>query len=126
MTFGQRLKELRKQSNISQAELAKAINRSRPTIAGYEIGDRLPDIETLKKISEYFNVSIDDLLCKTNTHNLEPNYSKQLDGRLRRLLNNPEMLVAFKGLEDMTDEEKEGLITYLETMKARRNRGKSK
>ncbi len=60
--FSERLKLLRKENHITQDDLAKAINKSRPTIASYETDGRLPDIETLIKLVRFFNVSVDYLL----------------------------------------------------------------
>lgn len=60
--FKEILKELRKEKDISQTELAKSLKLARSTIAQYETGDRTPDYDTLKKIADYFNVSTDYLL----------------------------------------------------------------
>lgn len=65
--FSDRLKFLRNEKNITQSELARAINRSRATIAGYEIDDRMPDIDTLTKIADYFDEDVDWILGRTNT-----------------------------------------------------------
>lgn len=62
MKFGDVLKELRKQKKLTQVELANILNKSRSTIAGYEINDRLPEQETLIKISNYFNISLEELV----------------------------------------------------------------
>ncbi|WIF95021.1 helix-turn-helix domain-containing protein [Caminicella sporogenes] len=93
MSFGQRLKELRINKNITQSELANILNKSRSTIAGYEINDRMPDFETLTKIADFFNVSIDYLLGRTDIQN--PNNT--LEGRKitlhQKLENIPEIVI---------------------------------
>mgnify|MGYP003370866330 FL=1 len=61
-----RLKELREQKNLTQAQLSKFLNISASTIGMYEQGRRFPDENLLKHISQYFNVSIDYLLGLTN------------------------------------------------------------
>lgn len=66
MDFSQRLKLLRNMNNTTQEDLAKYLGVSRPTIAGYETKGKQPSFETLFKIAEYFNVSIDYLLGKTD------------------------------------------------------------
>ena len=53
---------LRKQKNLSQEDLAKILNIGQSTLSGYETGCYEPDINTLIKIANYFNVSIDYLL----------------------------------------------------------------
>ena len=57
-----KLRELRTQNHISQDRLAKELNVGRTTITNYESGESKPDIEMVKKIANYFNVSIDYLL----------------------------------------------------------------
>jgi transcriptional regulator with XRE-family HTH domain len=64
--FSKRLKILREEKGISQTELAEKIGVSRGSISFYENGDRLPDIEILGKIQEYFSVDYDFLLGKSN------------------------------------------------------------
>lgn len=60
--FGNILKNLRLSKGIKQSDLAKIINVSTSTIGMYEQGRREPDFNILKKISIYFNVSIDSLI----------------------------------------------------------------
>lgn len=61
-----RLKELRKEKGISQLKLAMDLNTSQNTISRYETGEREPGIAELIKIADYFNVSVDYLLERTN------------------------------------------------------------
>ncbi len=60
--FGIKLKELRKEKNLSQRELGKVFNVCNQTISFWESGSREPDLDTLVKISRFFEVSIDSLL----------------------------------------------------------------
>lgn len=62
MNLGKRLIELRKENKMSQEEFAEIFNVTRQTISNYENSKSYPDIETLIKISDYFNVSLDILL----------------------------------------------------------------
>jgi transcriptional regulator with XRE-family HTH domain len=57
-----RLKELRKEKNITQIKLAMDLNMSQNTISRYETGERQAGYDELIKIADYFNVSIDYLL----------------------------------------------------------------
>ncbi|MCQ2449151.1 MAG: helix-turn-helix domain-containing protein [Clostridia bacterium] len=61
-----RLKELRKTKGISQLKLAMDLNTSQNTISRYETGEREPGIVELIKIADYFNVSVDYLLERTD------------------------------------------------------------
>ena len=61
-----RLKELRKSKKISQLKLAMNLNMNQNTISRYETSEREPGINELIKIADYFNVSIDYLLERTD------------------------------------------------------------
>ncbi len=65
-----RLKELRKTKNISQMKLAMDLGMNQNSISRYETGERQADYETLIAFADYFNVSIDYLLGRTDNPNL--------------------------------------------------------
>ena len=56
------LVQLRKEKKITQKEIAYFLKTTQTTYARYENGMRQPDIETLCKLADYFNVSVDYLL----------------------------------------------------------------
>ena len=60
-----RLKELRKKKGISQLRLAIELNTTQNTISRYETGEREPGIDELIKIADYFHVSVDYLIGRT-------------------------------------------------------------
>ena len=60
--LGNNIQYLRQNKNLSQEALAKALGLTRTSLSGYEIGKIEPNIDVLKKISKYFNTSIDSLL----------------------------------------------------------------
>lgn len=60
-----KLKELRKEKGIFQLKLAMDLSMNQNTISRYETEERQADYETLIKIADYFNVSIDYLLGRT-------------------------------------------------------------
>lgn len=60
-----RLKALRELNGTSQAEVAKYINKTPQAYSLYEKGKRDPDIATIKKLADFFSVSIDYLLGYT-------------------------------------------------------------
>ena len=64
MTF--RLKELRKKRKISQLKLALDLNMNQNTISRYETMEREADYKTLIKFADYFGVSLDYLLGRTD------------------------------------------------------------
>lgn len=65
-----RLKQLRKEKGISQLKLALDLNMSQNTISRYETGEREADYRSLILIADYFNVSIDYLLERTENPNV--------------------------------------------------------
>ena len=66
-----RLKELRKAKGISQLKLAMELNANQNTISRYETGEREPGINELIRIANYFDVSVDYLLGRTDNPNIQ-------------------------------------------------------
>ncbi len=66
-----RLKQLRKAKGISQLNLAMRLNTNQNTISRYETGEREPAINDLIKIADFFNVSLDYLLERTDNPNIQ-------------------------------------------------------
>lgn len=67
------LKNLRKQHNLSQQKLADILHVSQQSVYKYENGITSPDIETLVRMADYFNTSIDYLVEYTDIpHKIEP------------------------------------------------------
>ena len=62
MQIGNKINQLRKLSGMTQEQLAEKLNVSRQTISKWESGSSTPDIESVVKVSEIFQVSLDDLL----------------------------------------------------------------
>jgi transcriptional regulator with XRE-family HTH domain len=62
MEFNEKLQELRKKKGLTQEELADILFVSRTAVSKWESGRGYPNIESLRDISKYFCVSIDDLL----------------------------------------------------------------
>ena len=65
-TFGERLRFLRKQADLTQQQLADSVFLNKQTISQYELGKRQPDYEKLERLCDYFNVTSDYLLGKSN------------------------------------------------------------
>ena len=64
MAFGEKLKALRMQAGLSQESLSASIGVSKRTIIKYEAGQTLPPSEMLPKISQFFGVTIDNLMTE--------------------------------------------------------------
>ena len=69
-TFGSRLRNLREDSNLTQTELANIFKVTPPSISKYEKDVRSPDYSLLIKIADFFNVSVDYLLGRTNVREI--------------------------------------------------------
>mgnify|MGYP003321862246 CR=1 FL=1 len=61
-----RIKELRRQKGISQVKMAMDLNTNQNTISRYETGEREPGIAELIRIADYFGVSIDYLVGRSD------------------------------------------------------------
>ncbi len=65
-TFGSRIRRLRDAKGMTQVDMAKALSLANSTISQYEADRRSPDSETLIRLSDFFQVSVDYLLCRSN------------------------------------------------------------
>ena len=70
MEFSKKLKEIRKNKNVTQEELANLINVSRSLVARWEYGDVYPSEDNLDLLSKVLNVSIDELIDKEEKKNV--------------------------------------------------------
>ena len=67
--FPERLKAMRLEANLTQNDIAKSLNISQPSYAQGENGRRKPSSETLEKFAQFYNVSTDYLLGKSDYKN---------------------------------------------------------
>ena len=67
--FGDVLKQLRRESKLTQRELAKILGISESTVGMYERNQREPAFEMLETIADYFNVAMSDLIGSTESTN---------------------------------------------------------
>ena len=86
MDFQDKLKELRKNRGLTQEELAQALFVSRTAISKWESGKGYPNIDSLKAISKYFSVSLDDLLLTDEIITIAEEDGKQKERHLRDLV----------------------------------------
>ena len=86
MTFGEIIKKLRTDNGLTQDELAEKIYVTRTAISKWESGRGFPNIESLKAISKYFSVSLDELLSGEEILAIAENDNKQKERTLRDLI----------------------------------------
>lgn len=86
MEFSEKLQELRKQKNLTQEELAEALYVSRTAISKWESGRGYPNIDSLKAISKFFSVSLDELLSSDELLTIAEEDNRQKERNLRNLV----------------------------------------
>ena len=95
MEFNEKLQELRKSRSLTQEELAEALFVSRTAISKWESGRGYPSIDSLKEISRYFSVTIDDLICSEEMISVAENEKKEFaDKSLSLICNAMDILLA--------------------------------
>ncbi len=86
MTFGEKLKKLRTDNGLTQDELAEKIYVTRTAISKWESDRGYPNIDSLKAISKFFSVSIDDLLSSDEVLTIAEEDNKQQETRFMDLV----------------------------------------
>ncbi len=130
--FSDRLKYLRSTEDLTQRDLANKLGITSGAVGMYESGKRFPDNAILNKIADYFHVSTDYLLGRTDDplpvrdvdqdlHD-EHDYHKELDA----FLNDDEMSSMFYDYKNWTEEEKRNLLNILKGQEALRQMNKKK
>ena len=117
-SFGSKLKELRLQSKLTQDELAQKLNErydlneSKATISQFENNKRVPDLDRIINIADFFGVTLDDLACRKNTIKNEsnanyPNFSFSTPQEALSFILKQDMVADFGGydLDNMSDDE---------------------
>lgn len=98
--FKYRLRDLRREKNVGAPDLGKAIGVNKNTIYSWEHGVNFPNNETLIKLAEFFDVTTDFLLGKTD-ENQRNNYMVALDSEL----------------EDLSDDQKQMIKNLIDTFR---------
>ena len=88
MEFNEKLQELRKSKEMTQEELAEALYVSRTAISNWESGRGYPSIDSLKEISRYFSITIDELICSDEMIAVAENEKKELISKYISLICN--------------------------------------
>ena len=86
MEFHEKLQELRKQRGLTQEELAESLYVSRTAISKWESGRGYPNIDSLKAISKFFSVTIDELLSGEEALTIAEEDQKQKEVYLRDMV----------------------------------------
>ena len=108
VNFGLRLKQLRERKRLSQIELSNILEVSNGSISKWERNERQPDYETLEKIADFFNTSIDYLLGRSETKdNNNVDFSFSTPQEALSFILKQDMVADFGGydLDNMSDDE---------------------
>lgn len=102
------LRELRTKKGVYQKDIAKYLGVDRTTYVKYERGDSEPSIDIIKKLANYFDVTVDFLVGKEKKANT---LDEQLSGIEFAL---------YGEIHDLTDDEKQDILSYVKFKKSQR------
>jgi transcriptional regulator with XRE-family HTH domain len=113
-TFGKRMKELRQRKDVTLDKLAYDVNSTKATLSRYENNRRTPDIDFIYKIADYFNVTTDYLLGRTD----DPNTVIIDNGNLPHALKDLDAIEVVKGAFDkgFSKEDIKEMLEFMEKM----------
>lgn len=112
MEFSEKLYRLRIARGIYQKELAVYLHVSVGTVSNYENGVHSPDLKTLSKIAEFFHVSVDYLLDRTD-------YTGTIDDLNEKITDSYTTVGIMGTIASLSPEHSRDLIYYLDTLKLR-------
>ena len=104
---GQRLNELREEKQLKQSDLAKMLNISSSSVGMYERNQIEPDDELKLKIANFFDVSVDYLMGKTNKRNASISHEK-------------EFIDFYEDYKELEDDDKDILKAIFEAIKKKK------
>lgn len=115
MNYGNRIAELREQRGWTQEELATSVGITRAALSHYEKNRRKPDFETLTRLADRFDVSIDFLIGRTKHERttMDPDVREFVDGLE---LSDEDLLERFNLTVDgrkLTEEEAKRFIAFV-------------
>ena len=120
-SVGKRIKAQREINRLTQAELGKLVNKGESTVRMWELEKSEPDLETLSKLADVFNVSTDYLLGRSTPQSDEMPKSTAIPIELQ-----PYQYAFFDGVDGLTDESMKDILKYIEFVKAKENKEKNK
>lgn len=79
MKFNEKILDLRKKKGLSQEELGRELNVSRQTISKWESGQSYPDFEKLVLLSDFFELTLDELMKDIDVQDIKEKNHKSID-----------------------------------------------
>lgn len=125
-TLGSNIRRLRERAGLSQKDLSSHIGVSNAVLSRYELDDRKPDFDTLEKIADYFEVSIDYLFGRTDKKQASAKHDVELTDYQKEVLEffDKSPIVNFKDKPDDLRSMLEDFEVYYEIIKAQQRRKK--
>lgn len=118
MTIGSNIKKHRERLGIQQKEFAKKIGVSNVVLSRYESDERKPDYDTLQKIADYFEVTVDNLLGREEKKMPSQDNEDEFD----KWVNNPEVYKFYKEFNESPEERREALLAVWEILKKQQDK----
>lgn len=125
-SFGARLRQLRKQKDLSQEEVSKVLGYSRVQVSNWEIERSEPDIQALSSLAKFYGVTVDYITCKVDspTDELVPITTEPLDQNAT-YMNDPITDDIVDNLKLMSREDKETIRRLTQSIVNRKTEGVS-
>ena len=117
--FSKILKRLRLEKNLTQSEMAKALNISRVTYTNYELGNREPDFSTVSRIAAVLGTSVDYLLGISAVKTPKGDFTSQTGGTL-----SPSLRLIMLSASALSSESRDDLQRYIELLKIKDEAGR--
>lgn len=108
MTFGEKLRQLRKSRGISQQKLADSIGVAQSTIAGYETSVREPDFATIERFARFFNIPFSSLMPSDGT--IDNEFVQQVADALHK---NPKLGLLFDKTRYLKDRDIDAVLSVV-------------
>ena len=108
-----KLRELRKEKNITMKKIGEIIGVSESAVSQYENGKRQPDHETLTKLADFFEVSIDYILGRTDDRYQKPGEENIKFDEFTYAMYNES--------KELTEEDKQALLGMARLLKSKLN-----
>lgn len=105
-----RLKELRKEIKYTQRDVANHLGITQPAYANYENGSRQADYDTLNKLADLFNVSVDYILGRTDDRQPNNSLDEQLEGVDFAL---------YGETKELSDAQKQDVLKFIKFLKSK-------
>lgn len=129
MPFGNVLRAIRKQHNMTQADLAQVLGVAESAISMWEMGRRNPDREMMEQIADYFNVDMDYLFGRSDIPNAYQFRLRDKSGQILAAVSDKyfksSLRFALWGDDDnMSEEDVEDVLKYAEFVRQKKQSNK--